>query len=203
MSDKIAAFPEYPTKHTGPALVVGSGPDALEELSIAVERLSVTPYVIAVNHMVFRVPCQAVVTGDSGVSTFMNGSAKGVVKHFYPSDQRQVPDSIPGFDFIWKGPPCASGSSSLCAVMVAKAIGFDEIILCGVPLTKIGYVDEYPKADISEFNISREGPTMNGTIQQRRETWLKFHKTGDLAGVTSFSGFTKDLLGEPEFKGSI
>lgn len=203
MSDEILSFPEYPTKHGCPVLVVGSGPSAYKELSIALDRLSVAPYVIAVNHMGSKVSCDAVVTGDSLMVPFMKGMPKEAVKHIYPSDQRQVPDSIPGFHFVWTGPPCASGSSSLSAVMIAKAISTGEIILCGVPLTKTGYVKDYPQADISEFNNHPEGKTMNGTVQQRLETWTKFHKAGMLAGVASFSGFTKELLGEPEFEGSI
>lgn len=85
--------------------------------------------------------------------------------------------------------------------MVFKAIGFNEIILCGVPLVKTGYIEGWKGGRFSEFVTS--GKTMNGTVLQRHLTWGRFYKAGRLEGVTSFGGFTRELLGEPRFQKEI
>lgn len=204
MTDEVKAFPEYPSKHTGVALVVGSGPDALKEVHLAIQRLPVAPYVIAVNAMASLVPCQAMVMAETNLDLCLKALPAGWQKpitHHYPSGQREYTRKVPGFDFIWSAPPAASGTSSLCAVIIAKAIGLSEIILCGIPLAKTGYIEGYPVTGLREFGTS--GKIINGTVQQRRETWGKFYKAGMLEGVTSFSGFTRELLGEPRFQKEI
>lgn len=203
MTDEIKASPEYPSKHHGVALIVGGGPLALVELRLANSRLPERPYIIAVNSMVSRVSCQAMVTSHPvAVQKLMFPCVidDRPIVHVYPSDQREVPQNVAGADYVWSGPPAASGSSSLPAVLIAKAIGFEEIFLCGVPLTKTGYLDGYPSQGIGEFNNTPCGKVMNGTVRQRRETWTRFHKAGKLTGVTSFSGFTRELLGEHQFQ---
>ncbi len=205
MTDTIKAFPEYPTKHSGVALVVGSGPDALKEVHLAKSRLLAPPYIVAVNGMVSRVACQAMVTSSEAklgryLKALPAGRQKPII-HLYPSDQREVPHKVAGVDFFWSGPPAASGTSSLCAVMVIKAIGFSGIILCGIPLAKTGYIEGYIGGRYSEFMTS--GKTMNGTVRQRHLTWGRFYKAGRLEDVTSFGGFTRELLGEPRFQKEI
>lgn len=206
MTDAIKAFPRYPSKHTGVALVVGAAPVALEEVHLAKSRLSAPPYIVAVNGMVSRVPCQAMVTGHPNLlDVYFNWKTLDPrpIIHFYPSDQRILPARLQGIDYIWAGPPAVSGTSALGAALAVKAMGFEEVILCGVPLSKTGHVEGYPKAGSSEFNNRPIGKVMNGTVLQRRETWSKFHKAGKLIGVTSFSGFTRELLGEPRFQKEI
>ncbi len=204
MADEIKASPEYPSKHTGVALVVGSAPDAYRELALAKERLPVTPYLIAVNFMAGRIECQAMVTCEREAIEKIKFHCPRPILHVYPSDQRKVANAAPpGVDHLWHGPSVCSGTASLAAVMVAKAIGFEEIILCGVPLEKIGYVQGYPSHGCSEWNNREGAKSMNGSRTQRRETWNRCFKAGMLEGVTSFSGFTRELLGEPRFQKEI
>lgn len=201
MKPEIAPNPAYPTKHTGTALVIGAAPTALVDMAVALEGLHPErPFAIAVNGMVGRVPCRAMVTcHPDSLGLYLRNGQEPPTVHYYPSDQRNPPPSFRGVDYVWSGIPAGSGSSSLCAVFVAKALGFERVILCGVPLTKTGYVDKYPGMAYSEFNNLPEGRLMNGTIRQRHDTWINYQKAGLLDGVTSFSGFTKDLLGAPEF----
>ena len=205
MSDEFNAIPAYPTKHGGTALVIGAAPDAVDEYLAATQRLLSRPYTIAVNDMADRVPCDAIATchaeSVAGILAKMTASKYlNPTVHYYPSDQRHVPNSAPNVNHVWSGPPAGSGTSSLCAALIAKAIGFSKVILCGVPLTKTGYVEGYPEDGYSEFSV-KKGKTMNGTLVQRHETWTKFYHEGLLRGVTSVSGFTKDLLGGPDFEG--
>lgn len=201
MNNQIASNPVYPTKHSGTALVVGSAPNAIEDMTIAIKRLTQEPYVIAVNAMVDIISCEAVVTchpeGAGQIVHNWSRVCEAPIAHHYPSDQREPTKAAPGISHVWRGPHAGSGSASLCAVLVAKAIGFSNIILCGVPLEKIGYIDGYTGSYKSEFHVN--GKVINATILQRHKVWGDFFKDGMLDGVTSFSGFTADLLGEPDF----
>lgn len=195
MTDEIKAFPEYPSKHQGVALIVGAAPTAYRELALAKERLPVTPYIIAVNFMADRIECQAMVTCEKWVLIKVNPFVEPEpITHLYPSDQRQVSKTPPPLaDHIWHGPPAAAGSASLGAALIAKAIGFSDIILCGVPIDASGYLDGYP--------VIPEGSHFeSGDMVHQRALWKKYQKIGMLTGVTSFNGYTKDLLGPPEFK---
>ena len=75
------------------------------------------------------------------------------------------------------------GSSGLLAVAVALELGFRRIVLCGVPMTAEG--EHYDRAGlwIDAGNY--------------RRAWLD--RAGVLAGrVRSMSGWTRDMLGEPD-----
>lgn len=75
------------------------------------------------------------------------------------------------------------GSSGLLAITVALALGYQKIILCGVPLDK--KAGHYFSPDV---------PWMDGP--RYRHAWIK-HK-GDMDGrVKSMSGWTQALLGAP------
>ena len=89
-----------------------------------------------------------------------------------PPEDRKLYHRVPNWD----------GSSGLVAVQAALMMGYKKIILCGVPLTKDG------------------GHTHHSGEWKYADSYHKFwrrHKTDMLGRVKSFSGYTKDLLGEP------
>lgn len=102
-------------------------------------------------------------------------------------------------DYVWPDAN-TSGTSGVAAIMIAEAMGFDEIILCGMPLEPTGY-----------FN---EGQTVRHSKTQPRFGYLKnsdtlrkyhqngFHKALDdiprIKAITrSMGGYTKQVLGGP------
>lgn len=85
-------------------------------------------------------------------------------------------------DYLWPGMP-ASGSSGLFAVKVALEHGYGRIVLCGVPMRaeERHFFDPEPWSDVGKFT----------------EAWLAaLHRIR--GHVRSMSGWTRELLGEPD-----
>ena len=78
--------------------------------------------------------------------------------------------------------------------MVAKAIGFDEVIACGIPLEQTGYVEGYREVPDGEFSGKKQ---MTATLQQRRKSWADCCTAGHMRGIYSMSGATRNILGAP------
>lgn len=74
------------------------------------------------------------------------------------------------------------GGSGLFACKLAIELGFEKIVLCGIPMTREGahFFDERPWKDAEKY----------------RSAWLKHASTLDNQ-VKSMSGWTMELLGKP------
>lgn len=98
-------------------------------------------------------------------------------ENLWTSNKKDLP---PGLK--WNHVESWDGSSGLLAVTVALHLGYDKVILCGVPLDKLAahYDDDKPWPD---------GP-------RYRHAWTK-HLTEMQGKVKSFSGWTSRLLGAP------
>jgi hypothetical protein len=84
-----------------------------------------------------------------------------------------------GIDRVW--PDLRSGDSGLLAARIAVALGYEKVILAGVPLDDKGHVDD--DAEATHFQFSTH-----------RHRWQEHAK--ELQGrVTSMSGWTRELLG--------
>lgn len=107
----------------------------------------------------------------------------GDIGQFWTSNVKTLPNN----DFLtplsFRHVQSWDGSSGLLAITVALALGYQKIILCGVPLDK--------KAG---HYFSPDEPWMDGP--RYRHAWIK-HK-GDMEGrVKSMGGWTQSLLGAP------
>lgn len=80
-----------------------------------------------------------------------------------------------------------AGSSALYACYVGKHLGYSHMILCGVPYDSAGRFYEAP------WTFGHEYGSTDGW-----KPWENAHACGDLEGVRSMSGHTKNLLGYPE-----
>lgn len=76
------------------------------------------------------------------------------------------------------------GSSSLGAVYTALALGYEEVILCGVPLDNSGHFYDPPW---TPTNFLKEVPNM--------QYWSNAARNIFQGRVTSMSGRTRELLG--------
>lgn len=83
-----------------------------------------------------------------------------------------------------------SGSSGLYGVMIGQVLGYKKIILCGVPLTKDKGL-ELPNGAMPSLDIG---------VAIFQDNWARYKQLGILDNVRSFSGYTKELLGEPTMK---
>ena len=98
---------------------------------------------------------------------------------FWTSNTKTIP---PEHALLYNHVPTWDGSSGLLAITVALHLGYEKIILCGVPLDKKAchYDDDQHWMDAPRY----------------RGAWLKYmpHMIGK---VKSFTGWTNLKLGEP------
>jgi len=95
-----------------------------------------------------------------------------------------------GAKYNWPWP--GHGSSSLGAVYTGLAMGYDSIVLCGVPLDDSGHYFDPPWV---QTNFSREvGTRTDGHMMY----WHQARERLFRGRVTSMSGRTRTLLGEPK-----
>jgi hypothetical protein len=199
MAVHLTSSPAYPHKKQGVVLVVGGATCAVDDQERARVLCPVPFDVIAVNGawpMIIRKPqAFAVVTCDSEA-----------IKAQYPGhlelhQYSPIGEKSTHADYCWTGGGgLQAGSSSLCAAIVARSMGYSTIILCGVPLTRSGYHPKYAwSSELSEFKES-SSKKINGTLLSRHSNWATHQKAGNLTGIYSMSGHTRDLLGEPDFQ---
>lgn len=91
----------------------------------------------------------------------------------------------------WTWPFPGHGTSSLNAVYVGLALGYERIWLCGVPLDDSGHYFDAPWV---KTNFSHEVAGRQGGPRYWESAARRIFK----GRVKSFSGRTRDLLGEPE-----
>lgn len=186
---------EYPremvNRYSGKLIVVASGRcvwDDLEALGLKGGHYTGAYHVMCVNDVVMHYP--------------------GRVSHLYSNDRRRIPgwlqirrDEIQreygavdhthscrdGAKHKWPWP--GHGSSSLGAVYTGLAMGYEEIVLCGVPLDDSGhYFDPHWK----KTNFTREvGQKASGEMMY----WANAAKNCFKGRVKSMSGRTRELLG--------
>lgn len=98
-------------------------------------------------------------------------------------------------DYVWPDLWWASGSSGIAGALWAKhGMGYDEVILAGIPL-KVGdrgYVAGYGQTGRHNGDYARD---------DQIDTWYramkKHHAEGKMAGIYSMSGSTRTILGAP------
>ena len=98
-----------------------------------------------------------------------NTDYQAIAPAYWAAIDRTIPE-------LWAG-----GSSGLYACQVAQALCFRKAVLCGVPMTSDPrFFDPAPWAGSARY----------------RQAWAR-HKDR-LGFVRSMSGWTRDLLGEPD-----
>ena len=134
----------------------------------------------------------------------------GRVEHMYSNDHRMIghwlaarrPSTVRnwgpvkythscrvGGKYSWPWP--GHGTSSLNAVYTCLAMGYDKIVLCGVPLDNSGHYFEPPWV-VTNFE-NEVGTREDGTMMY----WDGAKKKHFQGKVFAMSGRTRDLLGAP------
>lgn len=97
-----------------------------------------------------------------------------------------------GLDYLWVIEGGRGGSSGLFAAMIGLALGYDKIVLAGIPLDGTGHFFDPPGKVVNQF--------LGGNI---KEEWLNANANYFKGRVKSLSGQTKDWLGYPPDKWGI
>jgi hypothetical protein len=167
------------------AVVVGGAASVLEEMAATDALLAgtgITPTHFVINDMIprFDRPCLAISLHPQKLAEWLEERAKGGfaapgqvwahVKHkSYPSVTHSTED--------WRG------SSGLFAIAVARQLGYERIILCGVPMVA------------SAGHVVR-GPALWRPAEQFAGGW-RIRKASIAPYVRSWSGWTEQAFGRP------
>jgi hypothetical protein len=118
---------------------------------------------------------------------YMQGWRHSREKHLYGQGvpaQCHSHKEKPGIDTVWKVGNLG-GTSGLFACFIGLMLGYNEIVLAGLPMTNDGHYFDPPwqRTALQDRGVSH--------------VWMSA-KTNILAGrVTSLSGFTREWLGAP------
>ena len=104
--------------------------------------------------------------------------------HFYTHSEK----AKPGVDMVWNIPN-VGGTSSMFGCKIAVLMGYEKIIMCGVPLDKLGHY--YDPADQDNQN--------NYDGKENDIVWIEFRQTGYTSKkrIRSMSGRTRKIFGFP------
>lgn len=186
----------YPHKHSGIAIVVGTHPCWQEDYKQAAANYPQHD-IIAVNEAVRLVKAKHLITAhDDNLHLFVDAYKEtwgGMPEIIHISDSRLTNNGIE--KHIW--PASVPGGSAILAAAIAIRIGYELVILSGCPLSGGG---SYPfpthKGHIYDPRIGHVGG--NHTLIKswhRQLQAMKEDQPGIAAKIRSMSGFTKELFG--------
>lgn len=187
-----ASAPPYPYSHSGTVLVCGNAFCLRDDLERARDMFPAAP-VIAVNGAAAEVKAFALFTQHPlNFTTWMTAQRErfgdGFTTHAagkaHMTTKLGVQPPMPWVDYWWDHVAHA-GTSTWGARRMAKLMGFERVILCGMPLSKGGYANGHmARAWQREDKIAH--------YRKAVESDIDYHP-----GARSMSGWTRDLLGAP------
>lgn len=198
----------YEVKHGGCAILCGAAPNLFEDLAAA-RKLRPDATILGVKYAATVVPEITHVWTQHGEASEKIKSLAGrkIRLHARPRKFKtqgaglwflpMAETSWQAIDYVWDELYWVTGSSGLCgAIWARQGMGFDEVILAGIPLdpkiTK--YSDGYP-------NRYQFPDTQSFASREQIEGWLgclhNHVRDGHMKSVYSMSGNTKRILGAP------
>lgn len=118
-------------------------------------------------------------------------NAKSCFVHASYRDGRMMPGSV---THCWRH-VATGGTSAWKAVRIGKAMGYEEIILCGCPMDNSGYFFAEEQTGIV-VDCDRIGLGEGRMYDNYRRTFAK-RAQEEGQNVYSMSGYSRELLGEP------
>jgi hypothetical protein len=204
----------YEARHNGTAIVIGGGPSLLSDLTNARAirpgatllganfAASVVPEIehVWTQHIEIagKIKSQAPVKVHSRPRKFQT-RVNGPIWQTGVSKEQEA-----AVDYLWPDLGWVAGSSGFSAALWAKhGLGFDEVILVGIPLTQdvriysAGYDaatragSRPPQHDFDKHYASPD------SLEHWQQCIRNFTEQGKTAGIYSMSGFTREWLGAP------
>lgn len=189
-SGEPCSAPPFPVLHSGPVLVCGSAACLLDDYQQARDIYPAAP-VIAVNDAAGAIRAAFLFSLHPRKFPGWIAAQKRLHDEFtvHSSATRHVltkmgkRPEMPWVDYWWSG-VAHGGTSGWCGRRLARFLGFDLAVLCGIPLEAGGY---FNGSRASKQN--RSGATM-AHYRHMVETDTAMHD-----GVVSMSGWTKEFFG--------
>lgn len=193
----------YPRKHSGACLVVGYAPDVHVDVARARELRPGVPmlgvkYAACLYQEIEHVWTQHLeqveaIRSRAGRPIFVHARPKGNQRKRSFTAIKLAED----VDYVWPNLAWVGASSGFAAALWARhGMGFDEVILCGVPMEHGGYCDE-----VGAFKklYRREATSFvpESSLNHWYDSIRNYIATGKTAGIKSMSGWTSRVLGSP------
>ena len=188
------SVPGYPLQHSGAVVICGFGEGLFDDLA-AVAKIRPDLPTISVNRAAGYVKSFAVYSFHFDfdhlgrwVELQRAKFGDGFTVHA-PGHKDFLDHNKRNYSYVdhWWHASASKGSSSWCAVRLAKMMGFEERILCGVPMEARPYADRRPAC---YFQSGR-----TNALTQFRKAIEK--DTAHHERTFSMSGWTRELLGMP------
>ncbi len=186
----LRSVPTYKRLHQGPALVVGSAACALSDFE-AGRKLYSDALVMAVNRTAGWIKADFLVSIDRRQAQQWREAHEGrfgrghFTMHGGKFGAGQTgPGAYPWFDHWWPGLQ-SGGTSAWLGAKILAVMGCAPIVLCGVPLERMAYLDgedNWTRRDDKQLEAYRE--------PMRRDSWMR-------PLVSSLSGWTREWFGPP------
>ena len=178
----------YEVRHQGPAIVCGGAPCVFKDLE-SVIKIYPQAAILGVNNAAAMIPeVDHVWTQHNNYAREYKLKAGRPIKIHARAEI--AGDEV---DYWWNNMVAIKGSSGVVAAIWARAMGFDEVIMAGIPLsnTNTGYHSRYP-----DKKTDRVFATENSIIGWQQ--MVRFHKKqGRTQGIYSMSGYTRHVFGPP------
>lgn len=179
----VQSTPPYTFKHNGPVIVAGNAWCLHEDLAKAPQGLPI----IAVNGAAGEIKAEFLYSKHPERMVKRGGYWIQKQRRFHVNftvHGSAFHENMPWIDYFWEGAR-GGGGSGWGARKLATLLGFDSVILCGMPLDPGGY------ASGKLSKIMNKPDVING-YRCEIEDDTKWHE-----GVHSMSGWTRELLGSP------
>lgn len=203
----------YTERHEGTALILGAAPSVFEDYAAA-RALRPQADVLGVNHAASVFPeIRHVWTQHQEIAPDIKSKAPAVKIHARKNLTRVgtsiyffggKPAEVEAIDYHWPDLAWATGSSGFSAALWARhGLGYDEVILCGVPIStdSVRYADEYRQFSREKWGDHDEPGDKFWARPGNFNTWharIEAHiAAGKTAGISSMSGWTREKLGAP------
>jgi len=175
----------YEARHQGPAIICGSAPSVFVDLEKA-RQARPGAVILGVNLVAGMVDgIEHVWTQHNNMTEKFRSVAKGRI---YVHARSGILGDV---DYWWPELVGMKGSSGMVGALWARAMGFDEVIMAGIPLStsETKYSEKYPGA----FGTTEFASEAN--ILGWQEFARLYKKLGKTQGIYSMSGYTKKLFG--------
>jgi hypothetical protein len=185
----------YEVRHEGPAIICGSAPSVFVDLEKA-RQLRPGATILGVNAAAGMIgEIEHIWTQHNNLTHIYREAANRPIKIHARS-------GIMGndVDYWWQEMVGIKGSSGLAGALWAKLMGFDEVIMAGIPLStsEQDYSDKY-LPDIKKYFPDRTAGSFatEASILNWQQFVRLYKKQGKADGIYSMSGYTRKVFGPP------
>lgn len=188
----VSSAPPYPHRHNGPVLVCGFAWNLIDDVTEARKRYPSAP-IIAVNGAAGAVKAQLLYSQhplrmpkwiSQQRQRFGDGFEVHAAGKAHRATKMGVIPPMPWVDYYWDGIG-SNGTSTWGARKLAASMGFDLVVLCGMPLEVGRYADGRGSKSFSQQQVVEH-------YRKKVERDIDWHP-----GCHSMSGWTRELLGAP------